>query len=58
MTGARTQYMTLEQEIQYRAEYAAEKVARKLLSYGDPIEKICEVTGLSPEEVERIKSEM
>lgn len=34
------------------------KVARKLLSYGDPIEKICEVTDLFPEEVERIKSEM
>ncbi|GHV63889.1 hypothetical protein AGMMS49587_15130 [Spirochaetia bacterium] len=32
----------------------AEKIARNLKAYGDPVEKIASVTGLSPEEIEKL----
>jgi hypothetical protein len=43
----------------YAAGKAGEKrgletTARKLKAYGDPVEKIAEVTGLSPEDIEKL----
>jgi hypothetical protein len=39
----------------YAARKAAGKeIARKLKAYGDPVEKIAEVTGLSPEDLEEL----
>ena len=30
------------------------KTARKMKTYGDPVQKIADVTGLSPEEIEKL----